>query len=178
MLAKEVAGAAKLGSSHASAQLRQLVEKGYAREVRLPKAKRARYEVSDRFCNIYYLLRFSRTERDRLERLVAFLGWLNRHGKYGEAEAACRRATEIEPVHEDSWRVLAEAILWQDDDARLPEAEECARRAVELAPENPRALHMLSDVLARRGRWTEALDHLEYALRVGCRSQIDIKRSS
>ena len=70
-------------------------------------------------------------------------------------------------MHEESWRVLAEAILWQDDDARLPEAEECARRAVELAPESPRALHMLSDVLARRGRWTEALDHLEYARRVG-----------
>ena len=92
---------------------------------------------------------------------------LNRHGKYNEAEAACRRATEIEPVHEESWRVLAEAILWQDDDARLPEAEECARRAVELAPENPRALHTLSDVLACRGRWTEALDRLECALRVG-----------
>ena len=73
MLAKEVAGAAKLSSSHASAQLKQLLEKGYVREVRLPGAKRARYEVSDRFYNIYYLLRFSRTGRDRLERLVAFL---------------------------------------------------------------------------------------------------------
>ena len=73
MLAKEVAAAAKLSSSHASAQLKQLLEKGYAREVRLPGAKRARYEVSDRFYNIYYLLRFSRTGRDRLERLVAFL---------------------------------------------------------------------------------------------------------
>ena len=80
MLAKEVAGAAKLGSSHASAQLRQLVEKGYAREVRLPKEKRARYEVSDRFYNIYYLLRFSRAGRDRLERFVAFL-----HDLFGPA---------------------------------------------------------------------------------------------
>ena len=80
MLAKEVAGAAKLGSSHASAQLRQLVEKGYAREVRLPKEKRARYEVSDRFYNIYYLLRFSRAGRDRLERLVTFL-----HDLFGSA---------------------------------------------------------------------------------------------
>ena len=92
---------------------------------------------------------------------------LNRHGKHNEAEAACRRATAIEPAHEESWRVLAEAILWQDDDARLPEAEQCARRAVELAPENPQALHMLSDVLACRGRWTEALDHLEHVLRIG-----------
>ena len=73
LLAREVADAAKLNSSHASAQLKQLVEKGYAKEVRLRGAKRTRYEVSDRFYNIYYLLRFSRAGRDRLERLVAFL---------------------------------------------------------------------------------------------------------
>ena len=73
MLAKEVAGAAKLTSSHASAQLKQLVERGYAQEIRLPGAKRTRYEVGDRFYNIYYVLRFSRTNRRRLERLVAFL---------------------------------------------------------------------------------------------------------
>ena len=73
LLAKEVAGAAKLSSSHASAQLKQLVERGYAQEVRLPGAKRTRYEVGDRFYNIYYLLRFSRTNRQRLERLVGFL---------------------------------------------------------------------------------------------------------
>ena len=167
MLAKEVAGAATLSSSHASAQLRQLVEKGYAREIHLPRAKRARYEVSDRFHNIYYLLRFSGAERDRLERLVTFLGLLNMPGRYGEAEAACRKATDIEPMHHESWRVLAEAILCQDDDARLPEAEDCARRAVELAPENPGALHTLSDVLACRGNWTEALDRLAYALHIG-----------
>ena len=73
MLAKEVADAAKLTSSHASAQIRQLVDRGYAREVKLPGAKRAHYEVGDRFYNIYFLLRFSRTNRHRLERLVAFL---------------------------------------------------------------------------------------------------------
>ena len=73
MLAKEVAGAAKLSSSHASAQLKQLVERGYAQEIRLPGEKRTRYEVGDRFYNIYYVLRFSRTNRRRLERLVAFL---------------------------------------------------------------------------------------------------------
>jgi len=73
MLAREIADAARLNSSHASAQLKQLVEKGYAREIRLRGAKRTRYEVSDRFYNIYYLLRFSRASRDRLERLVAFL---------------------------------------------------------------------------------------------------------
>ena len=73
MLAKEVAAAARLSSSHASAQLKQLLERAYVREVRLSHEKRTRYDVADRFYNIYYLLRFSRTSRDRLERLVAFL---------------------------------------------------------------------------------------------------------
>ena len=73
MLAKEVADAAKLSSSHASAQLRQLIEKGYAREIKLPREKRVRYEIVDRFYNIYHLLRFSRTGRHRLEQLVHFL---------------------------------------------------------------------------------------------------------
>ena len=73
MLAKEVAFASKLSSSHASAQLRQLVEKGFARELKLPREKRVRYEIVDRFYNIYHLLRFSRTGRQRLERLVHFL---------------------------------------------------------------------------------------------------------
>ena len=148
MLAREVAGAAKLNSSHASAQLKQLVEKGYAREVRLRGAKRIHYEVSDRFYNIYYLLRFSRAGRDRLERLVAFL-----HDLFGPS----------------GMRMMYPAALaaLRADDSRLPEAEECARRAIELAPKNPSAFHTLSDVLACRGQWTEALGRIEHALRLG-----------
>lgn len=165
MLAKEVARVAGLGSSHTSAQLKQLVNRGYARELRLPNTSRTRYEVSDRFYNIYYLLRFSHTGRDRLERLVAFLHGLN--GKFVEAEACCRRATKLDPLHDESWRVLAEGILWQEDDERLQEAEDYARRAVELATKKSRALHTLTDVLARRGQWTEALEQLEHALCIG-----------
>ena len=92
LLAKEVAAAARLSSSHASAQLRQLVKKGYAREVQLPRSTRTRYDVSDRFYNIYYLLRFSRSGRDRLERLVEFLHDLfgpNRFENNGR-QAGCR----------------------------------------------------------------------------------------
>ena len=93
LLAKEVAAAAKLTSSHASAQLKQLLEKGYAREVHLPSAKRTRYEVSDRFYNIYYLLRFSRSRRDRLERLVEFL-----HCVFGPACVPTMQSRRA-PVH-------------------------------------------------------------------------------
>ena len=73
LTAKAVARAARLSSSHASAQLKQLLDRGYVREVTLPHVKRTRYEVADRFYNIYYLLRFSRAGREPLERLVGFL---------------------------------------------------------------------------------------------------------
>ena len=73
LLAKEVATVSKLNSSHASAQLRQLVEKGYAKEHRLSNSKRAHYEVVDRFYNIYYLLRLSHQSRARFEGLLQFL---------------------------------------------------------------------------------------------------------
>ena len=89
------------------------------------------------------------------------------HGKFEEAEALCRKAVELDPEHGESWSVLAQAILFQGDDARQPEAEACARRAVEMAPENPIAFHTLSDVLARRGQWVESLDQLERALAIG-----------
>ena len=73
MLAREVAHAVKLDSSHASAQLKLLATRGYVKDVRLPHERKIRYEVVDRFYNIYVLLRFSRGCRERLGRLVAFL---------------------------------------------------------------------------------------------------------
>ena len=106
MLAKEVAATAKLNSSHASAQLKQLLEKGYAREVRLPGGKRPRYEVSDRFYNIYYLLRFSRTERDRLERLVAFL-----HDLFGQAGMRTMYPAALAALRADDLRTAASDLL-------------------------------------------------------------------
>ncbi len=106
MLAKEVAAAAKLSSSHASAQLKQLLEKGYAHEVRLPGGKRTRYEVSDRFYNIYYLLRFSRTERDRLERLVAFLSDL-----FGPVAMRTMYPAALAALRADGLRTAASDLL-------------------------------------------------------------------
>ena len=125
LLAKEVAAAARLSSSHASAQLKQLVDKGYAREVQLPRSTRTRYDVSDRFYNIYYLLRFSHSGRGRLERLVEFL-----HDLFGPT---CLRTT-------------------------------VAERAVELKSDSRVAIDTLSDALAEKDNWLEALDRLEQAL--------------
>ena len=105
--------------------------------------------------------------RDLVTGLLSLTGMLlNLFGEFGRAEAACKKATYIDPSHAKSWRVLAEAILRQEGDARLSEAEDYARRAVGLAPENPVASRTLSDVLACLGKWTEALDWLERSLLV------------
>ena len=105
MQAREVADAAKLNSSHASAQLRQLIEKGYVREVPVPNAKRISYEVSDRFYNIYYVLRFSRTGRDRLARLIAFL-----HDLFGPVGMRTMYPLCDVLVHRDNWTPALDAL--------------------------------------------------------------------
>ena len=111
---REVAAETKLGSSHASAQLRQLIDRGYVREVHQDGETRSRYEVSDRFYNMYYLLRFSPVGRARLERLVDFL-----HQLYGPI--GMRRtddAAELTNLHNAAIERQGLAQL------RLPDAQE------------------------------------------------------
>ena len=68
--AREISDEVNLTASHVSAQLRQLIQKGYVRDVHLPHESRARYEVVDRLFNFYCLMRFSGPGRKRLFRLV------------------------------------------------------------------------------------------------------------
>ena len=103
LLAREVAARANLSSSHASAQLRQLTDKGYIREVRRSDEKRSRYEVGDRLYNLYYVVRFSRTGRTRLERLVEFL-----HQWFGPA------GVRYEPLGSVSDALADPASRWLD----------------------------------------------------------------
>ena len=109
--------------------------------------------------------------RDVREPIAALLATgaslLNASGRYAEAEAGCREATKLDPTHHESWRVLADAILDQNDSVRFAEAEDAARCAVELAPDSAVAVYTLGGVLALRGNWTAALDAFEHALRIG-----------
>ena len=88
---------------------------------------------------------------------------LNRLGRHSEAEEICRTVIKVAPDSGSLWRTLAVAIFLQEG-KRLPEAEACLRRAVEFVPSEPASMHMLSDLLALRGEWTEALQWLERAL--------------
>lgn len=78
--ARDIADGVDLTPSHISAQLRQLTHKGYVHELRLTGETKMRYEVADRFYNIYYLLRFNRPGRERLKRFVTSF-----HDLYGDS---------------------------------------------------------------------------------------------
>ncbi len=72
-LAKEIAEATRLTSSHVSAQLKQLLDRGYIEKTRKKGEKRDRYSVQERFYNIYYLFRFTTDEKNRLRKIVDLL---------------------------------------------------------------------------------------------------------
>ena len=116
--AKEVAATSKLSSSHASAQLRQLVEKGYAKEHQLPNNKWLRYEVVDRFYNIYYLLRLSHQGRSRFVGLLQFLqelfGAIGMRTLYEAALSELRDGT-VEREQRELISVLAEHVAEDRD---------------------------------------------------------------
>ena len=117
---REVAAESKLGSSHASAQLRQLIDKGYVREVRQEGETRGRYEVSDRFYNMYYLLRSSPVGRVRLERLVDFL-----HQLYGPIGMRRTYEAALDALLEVAWSRVTE-LSRPDDPAELTDLRRVA----------------------------------------------------
>ncbi|HTE18972.1 MAG TPA: hypothetical protein VK689_11415, partial [Armatimonadota bacterium] len=74
MPAAEVAQAAGLDStSQASAQLDRLAKEGLVEQVPYPPGSRLGYQVTERFFNIWYLMRASRRFRRRMIWLVEFL---------------------------------------------------------------------------------------------------------
>ncbi len=60
-------------SNKLSVLLKRLCDQGFVEEAAGSKPKRKRYQVAERFYNIYYLMRFSRSGRQRLEWLSAYM---------------------------------------------------------------------------------------------------------
>ena len=134
MLAREVAQKAKLASSHASAQLRQLEARGYIRSLRNDENRKNRYEVADRFYNMYFLLRFSRGGRRRLERLMSFLQDL--FGR--EAMRTVYRVTltalsdrQLPAEEASDWLSVLTSCVAEDDE--FEQREQWRHSAIELA---------------------------------------------
>ncbi len=181
--ARAVAAAANLSSSQASAQLGILVDRGYVREARPPGEKRPRYEVADRFYNIYYLLRFSRANRRRLKMLVAFL-----HDLFGSAGTRTTYSAPLDPPHsrggsdgaamEPAGPPFGCADGGAERDALDPAfphmgaesakaGARCADRASEPHPGSPDAAFGLFQIAAARGDWKDALPCLAHCLTEG-----------
>lgn len=71
--ARELADSLRLDVSLASAQLNRLVKQGVVEKTTLPGSHRIGFQLSERFFNIWYLMRASRRLRRRLLYLVKFL---------------------------------------------------------------------------------------------------------
>ena len=82
--------------------------------------------------------------------------------RFGDAEAAARKALAVQPNDPDAHRLLAQALISQDRD---PEAEPSLRTALQLTPEDDALLSLMSIALTRMGRTQEALFYAREAAR-------------
>ena len=94
MAAAECQAATRVEINTVSAQLHRLVKAGVLTKVELPRASKLGFQLSERFFNIWYLMRASRRLRRRLAWFVEFLRTF-----YGEDEL---RARAEQLVHEAS----------------------------------------------------------------------------
>lgn len=162
MMSREVGQSCRLSSSQASAQLKQLVENGFVREVWLPQAKKVRYELSERFYNIYYIFRFSRNNRKRLERLIQFLRDLYGPRNIPELYKAAIEVLKSESdVGEDGPLLLGVLLDRAGDDIRGEEVIEWIRQAMGVSLERG----MRQEASKALERLTQ--DHMAGAISVG-----------
>ncbi|MCP5550070.1 MAG: tetratricopeptide repeat protein [Akkermansiaceae bacterium] len=105
----DVAKALRRPSNKVSIYLGRLVDAGFLEEAPGSSPKRKAYQVAERFYNIYYLMRFSRSARRRLEWLVQAMRVF-----YSEEDfkAWVRRTL-------DGWRNSADSVQRSDREAFL-----------------------------------------------------------
>jgi tetratricopeptide (TPR) repeat protein len=83
------------------------------------------------------------------------LWYLGAHGRYREARAAVRRATEIDPLYQYAWADLALLDLMA---GQLADAGKAIQRSLEIAPENRYAMRHLVVTGVVGGQAAEALE--------------------
>lgn len=163
--ANALAQAANLAVGTVSTQLTRLEQEGLVEKTRLSGTKRSGFQASERFFNIWYLMRNApRGARTRVGSLVAFMQlWyskddlgalLSQLDRKEEAEAAYRKAIEVDPKWAGSWNGLGE--LLQDRLQSYDQAEIAYRTAIECDRFNPWTITNLARLLARLRRNDEA----------------------
>jgi len=120
-------------SNYISAQIKRLITEGFVEEVSGEKKKR--YQVSERFYNVYYLMRHSREGRRRLYWLVSFMqvfytrvdykNWARRLGdELSKPLAAPQRTEKLSFLHAMS------AAIDHDREGRAATFEAIVRDAI------------------------------------------------
>jgi hypothetical protein len=115
MTARDLADRLRLDINQTSAQLNRLVKQGTVEKTRLPGTARTGFQLSERFFNIWYLMRASRRMRRRLIFLVKFLELF-----FPKPGLQARAQRDISPPP-DQWRselarrLLSDGKLDRDD---------------------------------------------------------------
>ena len=187
MLAREVATRARVGTSHASAQLRILIDRDYVREAKLDGESRARYELQDRLFNIYYLFRMSRSERERLRCFVVFL--YNYYGSPSIYDLYFDVASEF-PVRDCDFSQFLElktilsvyVLIWGNTmdvkmliEKRLQHFRRYSSEAIELHrnANDPQDWAIFGEALQRKCQFSDAFQAYGHALGLNLSNSLD-----
>ncbi|MCX7108700.1 MAG: tetratricopeptide repeat protein [Proteobacteria bacterium] len=118
-------------SNYVSAQIKRLIDEGFVEEAGGDKKKR--YQVSERFYNVYYLMRHSREGRNQLRWLVGFMQTF--YSRKDFKEWASRLEGELagpmsEPVRSEKLAYLHALSAAADDDGRGAAFDALVRDAI------------------------------------------------
>lgn len=102
-------------------------------------------------------------EPDNARAWFAYGSFLERAGRFDDAEAKLARAIELDPVDADALNYLGYSLA--DRNRRLDEALDLVHRALAIDPWNGAYLDSLGWVFFRMGRFEDALEPLERAAR-------------
>jgi len=116
----------------------EIIDKALAKKedsaLRLTKARilaeeLKKYEEAEEEIKKAMKMGIKKGEKSTALTLLAYVKW--KQGKFEEAEKYARKAIEINPLENDAWRILAEALLELE---RYEEADACIDRALAIAP--------------------------------------------
>jgi serine/threonine-protein kinase len=79
---------------------------------------------------------------------------LRAFGRFPEAIAAAKKATELDPLSSDAWATLGGHLL---ENRQFEAAHEALRRALEIQPESGQTLNLFGELQLLEGNATEAL---------------------
>lgn len=157
----------RLPGNQVSAQLSRLKRDGWILQLEA-EGQAAHYQVADRFYNIFYLIRYSRSAVDRLKGFVHFLRVLFEEVRdqqpSSEQLAFLERALEHVPADPDLVYAWTKLVLNEIQPSPLDQVEARVNTAFAAKPDATQARELRALLQLHRGRWREALGVLDALL--------------